>query len=151
MARVPQVAPKQNQGQGSASIQQPNVIYQPASNFVPVNTFAQQINGQGQLNPMGGSVSGSIGPQSDYPQMPQQQQQVQQSPIQPIPIPQPLKQYTPYNHDTIQYVNNIPVPQVQFVPCMCPITVNVAAQESEKRLDEPITNNDTSPISAEEN
>ncbi|KFB53149.1 hypothetical protein ZHAS_00021446 [Anopheles sinensis] len=49
--------------------------------------------------------------------------------------------------DQIQYLSSLPAtaphtPQVQFVPCMCPIAVNVQSPGAElvdKRLDETTT------------
>uniref|UniRef100_A0A182KJ56 Uncharacterized protein n=1 Tax=Anopheles christyi TaxID=43041 RepID=A0A182KJ56_9DIPT len=49
--------------------------------------------------------------------------------------------------DQVQYLSSLPgnaphTPQVQFVPCMCPIAVNVQSNHAEvadKRLDETTT------------
>uniref|UniRef100_A0A182JI81 Uncharacterized protein n=1 Tax=Anopheles atroparvus TaxID=41427 RepID=A0A182JI81_ANOAO len=65
----------------------------------------------------------------------QQQQQVQGG------------KYPYFTMDQVQYLSSLPAsaphtPQVQFVPCMCPIAVNVqshVAELADKRLDETTT------------
>ncbi|XP_050086414.1 uncharacterized protein LOC126571708 [Anopheles aquasalis] len=58
--------------------------------------------------------------------------------------PQPSK-YPYFTMDQVQYLSSLPAsshtPQVQFVPCMCPIAVNVQShgEIADKRLDETPT------------
>ncbi|XP_058055782.1 uncharacterized protein LOC131207187 [Anopheles bellator] len=60
------------------------------------------------------------------------------------PQQQPSK-YPYFTMDQMQYLSSLPpsahTPQVQFVPCMCPIAVNVqsVAEMADKRLDETST------------
>uniref|UniRef100_A0A182P911 Uncharacterized protein n=1 Tax=Anopheles epiroticus TaxID=199890 RepID=A0A182P911_9DIPT len=63
--------------------------------------------------------------------------------------------YPYFTMDQVQYLSSLPAnaphtPQVQFVPCMCPIAVNVQStghgELAEKRLDETTTTNDAEVV-----
>ncbi|XP_040159623.1 vacuolar protein-sorting-associated protein 36-like [Anopheles arabiensis] len=99
--------------------------------------------------------------QQQQQQMHQQQQQQHQQQLHEVPsgnqgLPpaaafyqgqQHPSKYPYFTMDQVQYLSGLPsntpqTPQVQFVPCMCPIAVNVQSNHAEladKRLDETTT------------
>uniref|UniRef100_A0A182MS49 Uncharacterized protein n=1 Tax=Anopheles culicifacies TaxID=139723 RepID=A0A182MS49_9DIPT len=106
--------------------------------------------------------------QQQHQQHQQQQQQVVHTPSSPPVTPPPSEvpsvnqgvvppsagfygqqhpsKYPYFTMDQVQYLSSLPsnaphTPQVQFVPCMCPIAVNVQShgEVADKRLDETAT------------